>query len=84
MKTTLEIDLDVATPKEVSKALLAMADACDAASEKYSCARSELSGAWGDSNAGLVWDHLAKRMSGAAGLLRKQAAACERNIAQYV
>jgi len=81
---TIEADLDVATPEEVAQVLEQMACVFDRAADKYGESHIELQGAWGDPNAGLVWDHLAKRMNGTASLLRLQAKRCSHNCHRYV
>ena len=84
MKTSIEIDLDVATPEEVSKAIREIASAMSAAADKYAESPSELSAAWGDPNAGQVWRYLSERMAVTATMLERRADLMDETVARYV
>jgi len=81
---SIDLDLNVQTPEQVAQVLEQLACVFDRAADAYNESRSELQGAWGDANAGLVWEHLAKRMEGTSGLLRLQAGRCAHNCHRYV
>jgi len=64
------MDLDVATPEEVSEVLRAAAD-------KFRESQSELQSAWQDRNAGRVWGEFAK-------ILESAAAKCDAAVFKHV
>ncbi len=63
--TTIDIDLDVATPEECIKVLRI-------AAEKYHESASELVSAWQDKNAGRFWYHAAIGLESLADRLEKR------------